>query len=248
MGSSMGPDSSMTEYCLRREWRQVRYKVKKLQGYSCDATRCGIGARVFARVWWRLGNYESNGKLRPALPDIDLKGAAKWPERLNFMKIRKGILKDADIIAGFNVKLARESEDLELDLNTVTQGVTALLNDPAKGVYFVVEEDSQIIGQLLITYEWSDWRNGNFWWIQSVFVKEECRGRGVFASLFEHVRGLAREEGDVCGLRLYMEQENERARRAYKKLGFEQTHYQVFECSIGDVRSQGERGRKTSVR
>jgi len=150
------------------------------------------------------------------------------------MNIRKGILRDATTIAGFNVRLAQESEDLRLDLNTVTQGVTALLNDPAKGVYFVVEEESQIVGQLLITYEWSDWRNGNFWWIQSVFVKEECRGRGVFTSLFEHVQRVAREQGNVCGLRLYMEQENERARRAYLKLGFDQTHYQVFERLIVD--------------
>lgn len=150
------------------------------------------------------------------------------------MNIRKAILKDAEIIAEFNVKLARESEALGLDLSTVTRGVTALLNDPAKGVYFIAEDESQVVGQLLITYEWSDWRNGNFWWIQSVFVKEECRGRGVFASLLEHVQRLAREQGDVCGLRLYVEQENERARRTYLKLGFEQKHYQIFECSIGE--------------
>lgn len=150
------------------------------------------------------------------------------------MTIRKAILRDADVIAEFNVKLARESEDLGLDLNTVTQGVTALLNDPAKGVYFVAEEESQVVGQLLITYEWSDWRNGYFWWIQSVFVKADCRGRGVFAMLLEHVQGLARGQGNVCGLRLYVEQENDRARGAYLKLGFEQKHYQVFECSIGE--------------
>lgn len=148
------------------------------------------------------------------------------------MNIRKGILQDAAIIAEFNIKLAHESEDLRLDLDTVTQGTTALLKDPAKGVYFVVEEDSKLVGQLLITFEWSDWRNGNFWWIQSVFVKKEFRGRGVFASLLEHVQRLAREEGNVCGLRLYVEKENERARRAYLKLGFEQTHYQIFELLV----------------
>lgn len=148
------------------------------------------------------------------------------------MNIRKAILRDAATIAEFNVKVAHESEDLRLDLDTVTQGTTALLNDPAKGVYFVVEDESQLVGQLLITYEWSDWRNGNFWWIQSVFVKEEFRGRGVFKLMLEHVQRLAREQGNVCGLRLYVEQENEQARRAYLKLGFEQKHYQVFECSV----------------
>ena len=148
------------------------------------------------------------------------------------MNIRKAILRDAATIAEFNVKVAKESENLVLDLGTVTKGTTALLNDPAKGVYFVVEEESKLVGQLLITYEWSDWRNGNFWWIQSVFVQEEFRGRGVFKLLLEHVQQLAREQGKVCGLRLYVEQENERARRAYLKLGFDQTHYQIFERSV----------------
>lgn len=147
------------------------------------------------------------------------------------MNIRKAILSDAGTIAEFNVRLARESENLGLDLNTVTKGVTALLNDPGKGVYFIAEDGSQVVGQLLITYEWSDWRNGHFWWIQSVFVKEEFRGRGVFTLLYEQVQRMAREQGNVCGLRLYVEQQNERARRAYLKLGFEQTHYQVFERS-----------------
>ncbi len=148
------------------------------------------------------------------------------------MNIRKAVLADAEVIADFNLKLAEESEHLRLDADTVLKGVTALLNDPAKGVYFVVEEKSRLVGQLLITYEWSDWRNGTFWWVQSVFVKPECRGRGVFKTMFEHVQRLAREQGDVCGLRLYVEQENETARRAYLKLGFEQKYYQIFESGI----------------
>lgn len=151
------------------------------------------------------------------------------------MKIRKGVLKDAEVIAGFNVKLAKESEHLLLDLKTVTAGVTALLSDPAKGVYFVAEDGAELLGQLLITYEWSDWRNGSFWWIQSVYVKEECRGRGIFTLMLEHVLRLAREQGDVCGLRLYVEQENEPARRTYLKLGFEQKYYQIFERGIREA-------------
>jgi GNAT superfamily N-acetyltransferase len=119
-----------------------------------------------------------------------------------------------------------------LDLETVRRGVAALLKDPAKGIYFVAEHKSRVVGQLCITYEWSDWRNGNFWWIQSVYVEQEFRGRGIFASLFEHVQKLARERTEVCGLRLYMEKDNERARGVYQKLGLKQTHYQVFEKII----------------
>ncbi len=157
------------------------------------------------------------------------------------MKIRKAVLSDAEVIAQFNINLARETEHLQLDPKTVLAGVKALLRDSAKGIYFVAEAGTentgrgrkktrtQIAGQLCITYEWSDWRNGNFWWIQSVYVRQELRGRGIFAALFEHVQALARREKDVCGLRLYMEQDNERARRAYQKLGMKQTYYRVFE-------------------
>ena len=105
----------------------------------------------------------------------------------------------------------------------------ALIRKPARGVYFLAQLDGQVAGQLCLTYEWSDWRNGNFWWIQSVYVRKEFRGRGIFSALFRHVQALARKDKEVCGLRLYMEQDNHRARRAYEKLGFKQTHYQVFE-------------------
>jgi GNAT superfamily N-acetyltransferase len=153
------------------------------------------------------------------------------------MKIRKAVLRDAEIIAEFNVRLARETEGVELDPETVRKGVEALLKDPAKGVYFVAETEDKpptggITGQLCITHEWSDWRNGDFWWIQSVYVKKEWRGRGIFAALFEHVQQLAREQPEVCGLRLYMEKGNGRARRVYQKFGMKQTHYCVFEKLI----------------
>src|SRR5262249_50397865 len=89
-----------------------------------------------------------------------------------------------------------------------------------------------VAGQLLITYEWSDWRNGNFWWIQSVYVAEEFRGRGVFRSLFEHIQKMATERKDVCGLRLYMDAHNDTARRTYEKLGLKQTDYEIFEIDF----------------
>jgi GNAT superfamily N-acetyltransferase len=145
------------------------------------------------------------------------------------MKIRKPTLRDTAVIAEFNINLAWETEHLRLVPKTVTAGVRALIRKPARGVYFLAEQDGRIAGQLCLTYEWSDWRNGNFWWIQSVYVREEFRGRGVFSALFKHVQALARKDKEVCGLRLYMEQDNHRARRAYEKLGLKQTHYQVFE-------------------
>ena len=108
------------------------------------------------------------------------------------INIRKARLTDAPFIINCNVCLASETESRCLELATVTQGVEALLADESKGIYFVAEADGQPIGQLLITYEWSDWRNGNFWWIQSVYVAEKFRGQGVFRALFTHVHTLAR--------------------------------------------------------
>jgi GNAT superfamily N-acetyltransferase len=148
------------------------------------------------------------------------------------MKIREAALDDAGVIAQFNINLAWETEHLKLGPETVAAGVKRLIQNRPRGVYYVAEESGRVVGQLCLTYEWSDWRNGNFWWIQSVYVEAAARGRGVFTALFEHVQSLARADQEVCGLRLYMEQDNERARRAYLKLGLLQTHYQVFEKGL----------------
>ena len=103
------------------------------------------------------------------------------------------------------------------------------MEDSAKGIYFVAESDGALAGQLLITYEWSDWRNGNFWWIQSVYVVEKFRGAGIFRALFEHIQALAKVRKDVCGLRLYVETGNSRAKEAYRRLGMTKTDYEMFE-------------------
>ncbi len=145
------------------------------------------------------------------------------------MNIRKAIFADAPVLARFNIELARESENLALVPATVRAGVEALLRDPAKGTYFVAEESGEVIGQLLITHEWSDWRNGDFWWLQSVFVRADFRRRGVFQALFEFVTTAARSQGDVTGVRLYVEKHNDGAIKTYHKLGFIQTHYDVLE-------------------
>ena len=128
--------------------------------------------------------------------------------------------------------LALETEDLRLDRARVEAGVLALLADLAKGVYFVAEVNGTLVGQIMITYEWSDWRNGNLWWIQSVYVKQEFRRVGVFRKLFAHVQTLALSTPDVRSLRLYMHSENATARRSYEKLGMKSTHYEVLELDL----------------
>ena len=128
--------------------------------------------------------------------------------------------------------LAWETEDLRLDLACVEAGVSALLADVAKGMYYVAEVNGTLAGQIMITYEWSDWRNGNLWWIQSVYVKHEFRRLGVFRRLFEHIQTLARKTPKVRSLRLYMHSENTIARRSYEKLGMKSTHYEVLELEL----------------
>ncbi len=134
------------------------------------------------------------------------------------LNIRKATLADRDIVAEYNILLARETENLELPVDVVRAGVEALLRDETKGTYFVAVSDNEVIGQLL-THEWSDWRNGDFWWIQSVYVRSDFRRRGIFKALFNFVSAQATAAPDVCGLRLYMENNNSRARQTYRSLG-----------------------------
>ncbi len=133
------------------------------------------------------------------------------------------------MVADFNARLARETEDLHLDGEQLHAGVTAILTDSTKGIYYLAEAGGHIVGQVMITYEWSDWRNGNIWWLQSVFVDPPFRRRGVFRRLFQHVQQLAQTQPGVRGLRLYMHSGNARARRTYEQLGMQPTAYQVFE-------------------
>jgi len=143
--------------------------------------------------------------------------------------IRPATLDDAATIADFNCRLARESEHRELDPVVLAAGVQAILADSTKGRYFVAVEEGKIVGQLMHTWEWSDWRNGEIWWLQSVYVVPEARGRGVFRRLFDHLRDLASARPDVVGLRLYVERENQAAQSTYLKLGMEETGYFVLE-------------------
>jgi GNAT superfamily N-acetyltransferase len=135
------------------------------------------------------------------------------------------------------VLLALETEALQLDPSCVQAGVAALLADSSKGIYYVAEVDGRIAGQLMITYEWSDWRNGNIWWLQSVYVRPEFRRQGVFRSLFDYLQGLARNTPGVCSLRLYMHADNSTAKRSYEQLGMLATKYHVFEMEFGKTHS-----------
>lgn len=146
--------------------------------------------------------------------------------------IRPASLTDAAFIADCNIRIAFETEKRQLDTKTVAAGVTALLNDSNKGVYFIAEVAGKPVGQMLITYEWSDWRNGTFWWIQSVYIIEGFRCKGVFRELFEHAHALAKAREDVCGLRLYVETQNTHAKQVYAKLGMHQTDYELFETDF----------------
>ncbi len=146
--------------------------------------------------------------------------------------VRPAKLTDTPVIAEFNCLLAEESEDKRLDPDTVIAGVTALFESTERGQYYVAEIDGKIVGQLLITYEWSDWRNGLFWWIQSVYVTAEHRRTGVFSTLYEKVSEIARHEPTVCGIRLYVEAENERARDTYTALGMSLAGYEVMQIDF----------------
>ena len=153
------------------------------------------------------------------------------------MVIRKATMKDSAVVAQFNRDLAWESEHLRLNRAIAARGVKAVLKDPGKGIYFLAvlpspEGKREIAGQLMITLEWSDWRNGMFWWIQSVYVRKEFRGQGVFRALYRHVLQRARRQKNVCALRLYVEKENAAALRTYKKLGMKETYYRIFDYPL----------------
>lgn len=145
------------------------------------------------------------------------------------IEIRQALPSDVETIAHYNIALCRETEGRELDPATVTNGVRRFITEPNKGKYVVAEIAGEVVGQAAHTFEWSDWRSGEIWWIQSVYVHPGFRGRGVFRALFEHIKQLGEADVDCCGIRLYMEQDNKTARESYRSLGFSETGYVVFE-------------------
>jgi ribosomal protein S18 acetylase RimI-like enzyme len=154
---------------------------------------------------------------------------------MNLLRIRKARLEDLDRIVDFNVQMAEETEGKLLDRNIVREGVEAILKDEAKGFYLLSEYNKSgkiLAGQLMVTFEWSDWRNKDFWWIQSVYVDKEYRNKGVFSRLYRTVTKMALSEESVGGLRLYVEKNNDSAKQVYESLGMEKTAYEIYEKSL----------------
>jgi len=146
--------------------------------------------------------------------------------------IRKANRPDAPHFAAFNEAMAWETEGLVLNPQKILSGVNGLLDRPHYGFYVLAEVEGEATGGLMITFEWSDWRNGVFWWIQSVYVQPAHRGKGIYRRLYEGVREMAAASGDCCGFRLYVEQRNTIAQAVYAKLGMDQSHYLMFEADV----------------
>lgn len=149
------------------------------------------------------------------------------------MNIRIATKDDAAAMVEFNQAMALETEHKHLDNDILSNGVAAVFDDPQKGFYVVADVDGEIVGGLMVTFEWSDWRNGWFWWIQSVYIRPEGRGKSIYTKLYDFVKQRASEAGNVCGFRLYVEKENGHAQAVYKKVGMNETYYLMFEeiCS-----------------
>ena len=142
--------------------------------------------------------------------------------------IRPGLPSDADTLTQYNAAMALETENHHLDLPTLSAGVRAALADPAKARYFVAEIEGRVAGMLMLTLEWSDWRNGEIWWIESVYVPPDFRRLGLFTALYRHVETLAKQS-NVIGLRLYVMQDNTNAQQTYRRLGMDLSGYLVME-------------------
>lgn len=144
--------------------------------------------------------------------------------------IREATIEDAKTLTEFNCNLALESENITLNPAVVLRGVEAVFENSARGFYLVAETNNTVVASLLVTKEWSDWRNGELWWVQSVYVVEEWRRQGMFRALYQSMRQLAKQHSTpVCGVRLYVERENHVAQKTYAAMGMDETNYKMFE-------------------
>jgi len=145
------------------------------------------------------------------------------------VRIRVARRGDAQAIIDFNAAMALETEGKRLLPEVIGAGVRSLLRRPQAGFYVVAQHEKLVVGALMVTREWSDWRNGTFWWIQSVYVRPEFRRQGVYRRLYRHIQTMAAKDKRVCGFRLYVERENRRAQKTYRTLGMDRTRYLIFE-------------------
>ena len=136
---------------------------------------------------------------------------------------------DVTSLVKFNQLMAWETEQKQLDEDILTKGVSALIVDGNKGFYLVAEQNDIVVGSLMVTTEWSDWRNGVFWWVQSVYITPDFRRQGIYAQLYAQVKTIAEQQQNVCGFRLYVEKENLIAQQTYESLGMQPTHYLMYE-------------------
>ena len=145
--------------------------------------------------------------------------------------IRKATVTDAESLIQFNTSMALETENKKLDRDKIEPGVMGLFENPQYGFYMVAEHKGTVVGSLMVTTEWSDWRNGVFWWIQSVYVIPEYRRKGVYRAMYKKINEMSKSDHSqkVCGFRLYVEKENVIAQKTYKDLGMSETHYKMFE-------------------
>ncbi len=143
--------------------------------------------------------------------------------------VRNATLEDAQTLADFNRGIAMETENRALIPAVILSGVKAVFENPARGFYVVAEVRGGLVASLMVTTEWSDWRNGELWWIQSVYVARQWRRRGLYRLLYDYVKQLAAQDQNVCGFRLYVERENRVAQKTYAALGMSETRYKVFE-------------------
>ncbi len=145
------------------------------------------------------------------------------------MQIRLATEEDRFTIASFQLRMAKETENIDLNIETVNNGVMSVFQDNHKGKYIVAEIDDKIVASLLLTYEWSDWRNSVVLWIQSVFVLPETRKKGIFRNLYNYIKTIEANDKDVSGIRLYVDKTNINAMKVYKSMGMDGEHYRVFE-------------------
>lgn len=145
------------------------------------------------------------------------------------IKVREAQLEDVEKLISFQMSMADETEDIVLDKSILTRGIHALFSDPAKGKYLVAVNQNQVVGCLMLTYEWSDWRNGTVLWIQSVYVEKSNRGKGVYKCLYDFVKEEVKQSLRFRGIRLYVDKGNAAAQQVYEKLGMNGDHYMLYE-------------------
>jgi len=145
------------------------------------------------------------------------------------ISIQKAEVQHIDILIDFQQRLAHESEGVRLDGSTLRKGMEAMFADPGKGLYYIASDGAEVVGCHMITYEWSDWRNGMVWWLQSVYVKESHRKKGIFKMMYDNVISMIRKDPNLIGLRLYVDKSNERAMKVYGAMGMDGSHYTVYE-------------------